>query len=447
MNKRIVKLFLSISFFVLLFPVFSGGVRADNNNNNLGVCNITIGGTSVSPGSTVDVYPQMKANNNFSGDVYTYDIQVCGDPLVTKYAQEQNAAPSICLEGTNRKIIAATSKTIYGVFTNWDNFALSKTSSGCYSGSIRTNRPLDGSIVDIELDGESAQKCDSNMPVCRRVNVNFKTDVLEPAKEECDDLKNSVKSCDFLQIPSLGDGNLIVNEPVSITGTVDKLIGKADCGFSNVAEISVTVKDYAGDYETKEYYSVGDSINISYTPKKIGSHVVEYISRVRPDADGSALVSRVAAKCELGFTICAEDDETCDSEEEPIRLDGQEGENADPYAICDSNLVIGSQAHGNCTECYGNQGIWTAVGCIDQKPENMVKKVINIGVGILGGIFLLRVLAASFMLTTSQGDVKKTSEAKQMITEAVIGIVFVLFSVTILQFIGVDVMRLPGFGG
>jgi len=33
-----------------------------------------------------------------------------------------------------------------------------------------------------------------------------------------------------------------------------------------------------------------------------------------------------------------------------------------------------------------------------------------------------------------------------MITEAVVGVLFILFSVTILQFIGADVLKIPGFG-
>jgi hypothetical protein len=117
------------------------------------------------------------------------------------------------------------------------------------------------------------------------------------------------------------------------------------------------------------------------------------------------------------------------------------------YAICDSNLTAGSEAQSNCNTCMNNDGIWTSIGCIEQDPRGLVSKLITIGTGVIGGVFLLRVLAAAFMLTTSQGDVKKTSEAKQIITEAIIGVLFVIFSVTILQFIGSDVMRLPGFGG
>jgi len=123
------------------------------------------------------------------------------------------------------------------------------------------------------------------------------------------------------------------------------------------------------------------------------------------------------------------------------------------YDICLSNLGTkgtnqdgGAGALDLCNECFSKKGIWTAIGCIDQKPKTMVSKLMTIGVGTLGGVFLLRVLAAAFILTTSQGDVKKTSEGKQMITEAVVGVLFILFSVTILQFIGADVLKIPGFG-
>jgi hypothetical protein len=116
------------------------------------------------------------------------------------------------------------------------------------------------------------------------------------------------------------------------------------------------------------------------------------------------------------------------------------------YDVCVSNLQHNGGALDNCNTCYSNDGIWTAIGCIDRDPRSTVEKVITIGIGIIGGIFLLRVLAAAFMLTTSQGDVKKTSEAKEMITEAVAGIIFVIFSVSILQFVGSDILKIPGFG-
>lgn len=116
------------------------------------------------------------------------------------------------------------------------------------------------------------------------------------------------------------------------------------------------------------------------------------------------------------------------------------------YDVCSSNLAGQGGALDLCNSCFAAEGIWTAVGCISQDPKDMISKLVNIGIGILGGIFLLRVLAAGFTLTISQGDVKKTTEAKDMITESVIGVLFILFSVTILQFIGSGVLKIPGFG-
>jgi hypothetical protein len=76
-----------------------------------------------------------------------------------------------------------------------------------------------------------------------------------------------------------------------------------------------------------------------------------------------------------------------------------------------------------------------------------VRHFIQIGLGLAGGIALLMIIAAGFLLTTSQNDPKKVTEAKELVTSAVIGLLFIVFSVTILQFIGVTILRIPGFGG
>lgn len=133
-----------------------------------------------------------------------------------------------------------------------------------------------------------------------------------------------------------------------------------------------------------------------------------------------------AAQCDLSFG----------------RDDGTSSDTA-PYDICATNLDPSSEAFTNCINC---SGIWTAVGCISQDPRSLTSRFISIGTGIVGGIFLLRILAAAFMLVSSQGDVKKTSEAKEMITEAIAGVIVVLMSVTIIQFAGSDILQIPGFG-
>lgn len=126
---------------------------------------------------------------------------------------------------------------------------------------------------------------------------------------------------------------------------------------------------------------------------------------------------------------------------------------ATDYGICKTNLGTDTQAYRDCMTCFGAEngtedgGIWTAVGCIDKNPKAMIGKIINISIGIAGGITLLMILASAFTLTISQGDVKKTSDAKERLTSAIIGLIFIIFSVTILQFIGEGVLKIPGFGG
>lgn len=106
-----------------------------------------------------------------------------------------------------------------------------------------------------------------------------------------------------------------------------------------------------------------------------------------------------------------------------------------------------------CAKCVGGDngenplGMWTAIGCIPIEPEGIVSTLVKIGLGIGGGITLLLILAGAFRLSTASGDPKQADEAKEQITSAVIGLLFIIFSVTILRFIGVQFLQIPGLGG
>ena len=123
--------------------------------------------------------------------------------------------------------------------------------------------------------------------------------------------------------------------------------------------------------------------------------------------------------------------------------------NSEPFRLCEQ--ISDTTLKEECEDCAGGTngfaGVWTAVGCINRDPQVIIVSVLNLGLGMGGGVALLMILAAGFMLTTSQGDPKRTSEAKEMITSAIIGLLFVIFSVAILQFVGSTVLMIPGFGG
>jgi hypothetical protein len=116
------------------------------------------------------------------------------------------------------------------------------------------------------------------------------------------------------------------------------------------------------------------------------------------------------------------------------------------WQLC-SQVGADDESLKKCLDCVDQDGVWTAVGCIPTDPVGLIQTLIKIGLLIGGGIALLIILAGAFTLTVSQGDPKKTSEAKEMITSAIIGLIFIIFSVAILQFIGVQILRIPEFGG
>jgi hypothetical protein len=124
--------------------------------------------------------------------------------------------------------------------------------------------------------------------------------------------------------------------------------------------------------------------------------------------------------------------------------------NSPKYELCaqikDETLLA---ACNNCSKEDANghpKALWTAVGCIPTSYEGVASSLVKIGLSVAGGAAVLMIVAAGFMLSTSQGEPKRTGEAKELLTSAVIGLLFIIFSVTILQFIGVTILKVPGFG-
>jgi hypothetical protein len=106
--------------------------------------------------------------------------------------------------------------------------------------------------------------------------------------------------------------------------------------------------------------------------------------------------------------------------------------------------------HQKCLDCMvngGKAGIWTAVGCLSADPSTLIKEyVFTAGVGIAGGIAFLYFLYGAFIILTSAGNAERVEEGKQIITSSVAGLLLLIFSVFLLKVVGVDILRLPGFG-
>lgn len=96
--------------------------------------------------------------------------------------------------------------------------------------------------------------------------------------------------------------------------------------------------------------------------------------------------------------------------------------------------------------CDKASEVSTAIGCINvSDPNAFTASILQFGIGIGGGIAFILMLAAVFMIMTSAGDPKRMQAGQELITSALMGLLLIIFSVFLLQFIGVTVLDIPGF--
>lgn len=102
-------------------------------------------------------------------------------------------------------------------------------------------------------------------------------------------------------------------------------------------------------------------------------------------------------------------------------------------------------------------GINTAFGCIRLFDANVITTggadisvflswILTWAIGLGGGIAFLLIIWAGFMIMTSSGDPERLKAGQELLTSAIMGLIMLIFSLFILEFIGVDILDIPGFG-
>ena len=94
-----------------------------------------------------------------------------------------------------------------------------------------------------------------------------------------------------------------------------------------------------------------------------------------------------------------------------------------------------------------NPGFKTAIGCIHTNPVELVKDFLKFGLGIAGGLAFLLMLLGAFQMLTSAGNPDTLNAGRERLSSAVIGLLLVIFSVLLLQIIGIGILDIPGFTG
>lgn len=108
-----------------------------------------------------------------------------------------------------------------------------------------------------------------------------------------------------------------------------------------------------------------------------------------------------------------------------------------PSPICAS-----FNENGECT------AVNTALGGDALKidlPE-FTKTIFTLLLSISGAIILFIVVRSGYILMISQGNAEKIKEAQDRLTSAAVGLLFLIFSLVVLEVIGVDILKIPGFG-
>ncbi len=98
--------------------------------------------------------------------------------------------------------------------------------------------------------------------------------------------------------------------------------------------------------------------------------------------------------------------------------------------------------------------MWTMIGCLstdinDFTGEGAAANIVNFLLNKLvfplaGGIALLFLIYGAFLLLTSQSEPEKLNQGKRVVMGSIIGIIFVLFTVFIVNIIA-GVLKIPGF--
>lgn len=85
----------------------------------------------------------------------------------------------------------------------------------------------------------------------------------------------------------------------------------------------------------------------------------------------------------------------------------------------------------------------TALGNITAEIGPFAQTILSIGIGLAGGIALIIMVIGSIRVLTSAGDPKNVAAGREMIIAAVAGLLFLIFSVMILRFVGVRIIDFP----
>ena len=102
-----------------------------------------------------------------------------------------------------------------------------------------------------------------------------------------------------------------------------------------------------------------------------------------------------------------------------------------------------------CASLTPNGGcglVKTGLGNIGTNFSDTISSLFLILLGFAGAVAVILIIVSGYNMMLSEGNPEKVKGARETLTSAIVGLLFILFSGAILQIIGVDILKLPGFG-
>jgi hypothetical protein len=121
---------------------------------------------------------------------------------------------------------------------------------------------------------------------------------------------------------------------------------------------------------------------------------------------------------------------------------------APKIALAQFDGVGGSAGGSDSSLLCGETSINTAIGCINVlgSQEEFLGDLLRWAIGVGSGIAFLLIVYAGFMIMTSSGNPDRLKAGQELLTSALSGLILLIFSVFILNLIGVKILQIPGFG-
>jgi len=115
-----------------------------------------------------------------------------------------------------------------------------------------------------------------------------------------------------------------------------------------------------------------------------------------------------------------------------------------PQAYVTCSIIKDPANKAACEACFeknitlhSSSFVWTGAGCVDNSQSGIITRVMQIGLGIMGGFSIWKLISAAILYQLP--DPAKHQQAKEEVTSVFWGIIMIVGAIVILRFIGVNI--------